>query len=108
MSEIVEQPKRPIGLLVWLIVSQMIALGSLVIWLAMAGLSFMAFDSGESLGAYAFVLAVWCYPVFPIGMSIGAWIAYSRRKNRLAAILSGASFAPILCLYGYFWISNLG
>ena len=107
MSEIVEQPKR-IGLLIWMIVSQLLAAGSLLIWFVMAGLSVMAFDSGESPQAWAFVIVVWSYPIFPIAMVIGAWIAYKRRKNTLAAILSGLSFAPIICLYFYFWISNLG
>jgi hypothetical protein len=91
--------KRPAGLLIWMIVSQLLALGSLAIWLVMAGLSVMAFDAGESTGAWAFVIAVWSYPIFPLAMSIGAWVAYARRRNKLAAILSGLSFAPLV-LYG--------
>ena len=63
----------------------------------MAGLSFMAFDSGESPQAWAFVITVWSYPIFPILMAIGTWIAYARRKDTLSAILSGLTFAlPIL------------
>lgn len=88
------QPKRRIGLLIWMIVSQLLMVGTLFFWLVMAGLSVMAFDSGVSAEAWAFVIAVWAYPIFPLLMVIGAWIAFARRKNALAAVLSGLSFAP--------------
>ncbi|NOT04236.1 MAG: hypothetical protein HOP27_06515 [Anaerolineales bacterium] len=94
MSEIAVQPKRSTGLLIWMIVSQLLAVASLFIWLVMAGLSVMAFDAGETPAAWAFVITIWSYPIFPLGLSIGAWVAYARRKNKLAAILSGLSFAP--------------
>jgi len=91
-------PKRT-GLLIWMILSQLIAVGSLVIWLVMAGLSVMAFDSGSSPQAWTFVIIVWSYPIIPIVLVIAAWIAYRRRSNTLAAVLSGLSFAPpILCI----------
>ena len=92
------QPKRT-GLLIWMIVSQVFAVLSLIPWLLMAGLSFMAFDSGVSAEAWTFVIVVWSYPIIPIVLAIAAWIAYRRRRNTLAAVLSGFSFAPpILCL----------
>jgi hypothetical protein len=93
-----EQASKPRkGLLIWLIISQVLGAASLLLWLVMAGLSFMAFDSGESPQAWAFVITVWSYPIFPILMAIGAWIAYARRKDTLSAILSGLTFAlPIL------------
>lgn len=62
MTELTAQPKRSIGTLIWLIVSQLLALGSLLIWAVLAGLSVMAFDSGQSPAAWTFVLAVWAYP----------------------------------------------
>jgi hypothetical protein len=37
---------------------------------------------------------VWAYPIFPLVMAIGAWIAFAFRKNWLAAILSGLTFVP--------------
>ena len=94
----IEQTSNPRkGLLIWLIVSQVLAVASLLFWLVVAGLSVMAFDSGESPQAWAFVITVWSYPIFPIVMAIGAWIAYARRKNVLSAILSGMTFAiPVL------------
>jgi len=99
MTEIsVPQPKRT-GLLIWMILSQLLAVGSLVIWLLAAGLSVMAFDSGVTAEAWMIVILVWSYPIFPLAIIIGAWIAYKRHKNTLAAVLSGLSFAPpVLCI----------
>ena len=105
MSEITSQPKRT-GLLIWLIVSQLLAGASLFFWLLMAGLSVMAFDSGVTQEAWNVVIAVWLYPIFPLVMIIGAWIAYARRKNRLAAILSGLSFIPPALLFLAMWIQT--
>lgn len=102
MSETVEQPKRT-GLLIWLIVSQLLAVASLLLWFVGAAMSIMSVDPEGSLPAW--IIAVWCYPVFPLGVSIGAWVAYTRDKNKLAAILSGLSFAPIVL---FFLIINLG
>lgn len=92
------QPKRT-GLLIWMIVSQILAVGSLIPWLLMAGFSVMAFDSGVTAEAWTFVIIVWSYPLIPIVLVIAAWIAYARRKNIAAAVLSGVSFAPpFLCI----------
>ena len=91
------KPRRT-GLMIWMIISQVLMLGSLLIWLTMAGLSVMAFDSGVSAEAWTFVIIVWSYPILPIGLIIAAWIAHAKRKNVLAVVLSGLSFAPpILC-----------
>ena len=97
MSE--ERSKPRTALLTWMIVSQLLTLATLVFWLAAAGLSFMAFDSGESRAARMFVIAVWAYPVFPVAMVIAAWIAFARRKNVFAAILSGISSVPPILFY---------
>ena len=100
------RPKRT-GLLIWMILSQLLALGSLVIWLLVAGLSVMAFDSGVSREAWTFVIAVWSYPIIPLILIIIAWIAYVKRKNVLAGVLSGLSFAPPFLLYAFLWIASL-
>jgi ABC-type Na+ efflux pump permease subunit len=89
-----------------LIVSQLLAVTSLFFWLLMAGLSVMAFDSGVTQEAWNVVIAVWLYPIFPLVMIIGAWIAYARRKNWLAAILSGLSFIPPALLFLAMWIQT--
>ena len=96
-EQMADKPRT--GLLIWMIVSQILTLLSLVIWLIVAGLSVMAFDSCVSAEAWAFVIAVWSYPIIPIVLVIGAWIAYARRKNKLAAMLSGLSFAPPILFY---------
>jgi len=106
MSQQTIDPPRP-GLLVWMIVSQVLTLLSLVIWLFMAGISVMAFDSGESAAAWTIVLAVWAYPIIPILLVIGAWIAFARRRNKTAAVLSGLSFAPPILLVLLVLILNL-
>jgi len=104
MTALAAPPKRRTGLLIWLIVSQLLAIASLLIWALMAGLSVMAFDSGVTPEAWAFVIAVWAYPLFPIVMAIGAWVAFAFRKNRLAAVLSGLTFAPPVLFYFFLWI----
>jgi hypothetical protein len=58
MTETTPQPKRT-GLLVWMILSQVLSVLSLLIWLVMAGLSVMAFDQGSTPEAWTFVIAVW-------------------------------------------------
>jgi hypothetical protein len=88
--------RRPI--LIWLIASQLLALLSLIFWLLAAGLSVMAFDSGVTQEAWNFVIAVWAYPIWPILFAIAAWIAYARRKDRLAAVLTMLTFLPVLVL----------
>jgi uncharacterized membrane protein len=107
MTEVAARPKRRTGLLIWLIVSQLLAIGTLWFWALVAGLSVMAFDSGDSPVAWAIVIAAWAYPLFPLLMVIGAWIAFAFRKNRLAAVLSGLSFAPPVLLYLLGWIASL-
>ena len=88
--------RKPI--LIWLIVSQVLALASLVVWLLMAGLSVMAFDSGVTQEAWNFVIAVWLYPIWPIVFAIASWVAYWRKSDRLAGVLTTLTFLPILVL----------
>ena len=107
MTELAAPPKRRTGLVIWMIVSQLLTIGSLLFWALVAGLSVMAFDEGPSPEAWTFVIAVWAYPLFPLVMAIGAWIAFAFRKNWLAAILSGLAFAPPVLLYLIIWIGNL-
>ena len=106
MTEAAAPPKRRTGLLIWMIVSQLLAVGSLVIWVFVAGMSVMAFDEGSSPVAWAIVLTVWAYPLFPLLLAIGAWVAFAFRKNRLAAVLTGLTFAPPVLLYLFGLIAN--
>ena len=95
-----EKPKSRKVLLIWMIVSQVLTVGTLALWLGMAGLSFMAFDAGVTPQATTFVTVVLVYPIFPLALVIAAWIAFARRKDRLAGILSGLSFSLPLVVYG--------
>jgi len=96
---------RPV--LIWLIISQLLTLASLFFWLVVAGLSVMAFDSGVSAQAWAFVIAVWSYPIWPIVFTIASWIAYPRKKDRLAAVLTTLTFLPVLLLIIVMVVGNL-
>ncbi len=107
MTENTPKPAPRTGLVIWMIVSQVLMLGSLLIWLLVAGLSVMAFDSGSSPEAWTFVILVWSYPIIPLILVIAAWIAFARRKNRAAAVLSGLSFAPPVLFYIFMWVANL-
>jgi len=107
MSELAAPPKRRTGLLIWLIVSQLLAFGSLLIWVLMLGFSVMAFDEGDSPEARRFVLTICAYPLFPLLMAIGAWVAYAFHKSRLAAVLTGLTFAPIPLFLFFMWIMSL-
>lgn len=64
----------------------------------MAGLSVMAFDSGVTQEAWNFVIAVWLYPIWPIVFAVAAWLAYARKKDKLAGVLTTLTFLPILVL----------
>lgn len=97
--------RKPI--FIWLIVSQLLAVVSLFFWLVMAGLSVMAFDSGVSTEAWTFVIIVWSYPIWPIGFAIASWIAYARKKDRLAGVLTTLTFLPILLLLVVMVVGNL-
>ena len=103
----VSQPQPRTGLVIWMIVSQLLMLGSLLIWLVMAGLSVMAFDSGVTAEAWTFVILVWSYPIIPLILVIAAWIAFAKRRNTLAAVLSGFSFAPPVLFYVFLWVTSL-
>jgi len=106
MTESTPQPQRRTGLLIWMIVSQLLMVGSLVFWLLGAAFSIMAFDEGNSPEAWRFVILVWSYPIIPLILVIAAWIAFAKRKNILAAILSGLSFTPPFLLIAAMWIQT--
>jgi hypothetical protein len=97
--------RRPI--LIWLIVSQLLALASLIFWLFAAGISVMAFDSGVTPEAWTFVIAVWSYPIWPIVFAIASWIAYAHKRDKLAGILTTLTFLPVLVLILFIVLSSL-
>ena len=106
MTESTPQPKRRTGLIIWMIVSQLLMVGSLFFWFFGALFSIMAFDSGVTTEAWTFVILVWAYPIIPLTLVVAAWIAFWKRKNILAAILSGLSFTPPLLLLAAMWLQT--
>lgn len=100
------KPQSRWAVLVWMIVEQLLAVGSLVIWVLAAGLSVMAFDSGPTSEAWRFVIAVWSYPIVPLVLNIGAWIAFALRCNILAVILITLAFLPPVVLAIVVWAAN--
>ena len=98
------KPRWP--LLTWMIIAQLLTLGSLLLWLLAAGFSVMAFDAGVTAEAWTFVGLVWSYPLWPLITSIGAWIAYARRRTVRAVVLSVLSFLPPILLFLFIIIAN--
>jgi hypothetical protein len=104
-EELKRPARRPV--LIWLVLSQVLAIASLFFWLLVAGLSVMAFDSGVTAEAWTFVIAVWSYPLWPIAFAIASWIAYARHRDRLAAVLTTLTFLPVLLLFLVMLVGNL-
>jgi hypothetical protein len=104
MTKATGQPRRRTGLLVWLIVSQLLAVASLRLWIVVAGLSVMAFDEGGSPLAWAIVIGAWAYPLFPLSMAVSAWLAFLLKKNRLAAVLTGLTIVVPALFLLLLWI----
>ena len=96
--------------LAWMVATQLLALASLLPWLAVAGTSILAFDSPVSAEAVAprvFMGVVWSYPLLPLGCAAAAWLAYARRRFRRAAVLSAVPLLPALPLLAYLlWVSS--
>ncbi len=91
MTEEIVQPKRT-GLLIWLIVSQLMTLISFTPWVLTLIISTIFLLPSAYWPLFILVLI---FPALPIAMVIGAWIAYKRRKNILAAVLSGLAILPL-------------
>jgi len=48
--------------------------------------------------AWNFVIAVRLYPIWLIVFAVAAWVAYARKKDKLAGALTILTFLPILVL----------
>ena len=96
MSHPSPQPGPRIILTIWMVLSQLLAAGTLLVWAFAALTSILFFDSQPNPSGMASILVFLAYPIWPVGLSIAAWVAYARRKNVWAAIFSGLSAAPIL------------
>ena len=96
MSQDTDQFEHSIGILIWMVLSQLLAIASLIGWLILLLSPDMIF-AGESGGRF-FLVVFFCYPIFTISMIISAWAVYFSDKKWLAAIFSGLSIAPNLLL----------
>jgi hypothetical protein len=98
MTQVTEQPKRRTGLVIWLIISQLLAVASLWLWIVVAGSIAMGFDTGDARTTWITLISVCAYPLFPLIMAFGAWVAFVLHKNRLAAVLTGLTIVPPIVL----------
>jgi hypothetical protein len=95
--------------LAWLALSQLFYLVLVIPWLFISMMSVMAFDSGVSAQAVLFVGAIWSYPAWLLIFSILAWVAYVRRKDKLAAIFTTVPLLiVILAVALFFVLAQLG
>lgn len=92
------EPRWPV--IVWLAISQLLAVGSLIPWLAYASLSFWAINSGgSSTWEVIFVSVTFAYPIVVIVCAILAWLLYRAHKDRQALIVTSLFLAgPIFYL----------
>ena len=86
------KPRWPVT--VWLAISQLLAIGSLIPWLAYAYLSFWAINSGgSSIWEVIFVSVTFAYPIVVILCAILAWLLYRAHKDRQALIVTSLFLA---------------
>jgi len=82
----------------FLLISQLIYGVFLVVWLLVALMSFLMFDTPEALAdpltVFLFVV-VWLYPLAVIGTIIASWVLYHKRKFKGAACIG---LVPLLWL----------
>jgi hypothetical protein len=86
---------------------QVIQALSLLPWLMMAGLSIMAFDSPGSekmWQPWAFVLALWSYPVWLLAAGVGSWLLLLRGQNLVALAIGVVFTLPVPLVI--FWLAS--
>jgi hypothetical protein len=101
MIETSNRPKPRIILLIWMILSQLAMVATLFVWIFVIGAAFVIASGGTTVTMYWIqAIVAGLYPIVPLTLVVGSWIAYSRHNNRMAAFLSGLSFViPIPFLY---------
>lgn len=95
--------KRPKWPWITLLALQFVQLLSLVPWVFMAGMSFMAFDapgSTENPEAWRFVKIIWSYPLWLLAAGVTSWVLVFFRWSRTAVILGSLATIPMPA----FWI----
>lgn len=103
-------PKHPRWPWITLIILQLAQVATLLPWLMMAGLAVMAFDAPGSTKMWqpwAFVLAIWSYPLWLLLAAAGSWILFSFRKYWAAVIVAIVFTLPIPILLGVLAVSSV-
>lgn len=90
--------------LIWLILSQLIYLGSLIPWSVSSMMAIMAFDSGVNFYNTLFVGTLWSYPVWVILFSVLAWVAYARQNATMAVIWTSVPLVLVIVAVALFFI----
>ncbi len=101
------KPASRMPILVWLFASQLLAIATLFFWLFAAGIFTIPSGSSMAQAAPSVAFAVWAYPVWPIAFTIAAWVAYARKNDKLAAVLTTLTFLPVLVLIVFIMLSGL-
>ncbi len=92
MIEASNHPKNRVILLIWMVLSQLLMVATLFIWILVIGGLFIMATNSTSPRHWIQAIIAGMYPTVPITFVVGSWVAYSRRKNLMAALLSGLSF----------------
>jgi hypothetical protein len=99
MEGVAKKPRWP---WVTLLALQSLQVLSLVPWLLMAATSVMAFDapgSEKMWQPWAFVIAIWSYPLWLLLAAGGSWLLYAFFHRPTAAVILAAVFTlPMLVL----------
>jgi len=108
-DEVIYKPTSPRrGLFLWMILSQVLTLAAIVWYVPLAFfLSGMLTDSGingfeQTVLYIAMVMCLFSPATISIIIDAGAWMAYVRRRNILAAVLTGLPLLFALILYIWF------
>lgn len=80
----------------FLVLSQLFYLVSLVFWFPIWGLSFMAFDQGIAFWNSLFVLTISIYPLAVITCSILGWIFHNKKRQSAVVV----NLIPMLWVVG--------
>jgi hypothetical protein len=98
---------RSAGTFWWLIAVQALGVLGLVPWLFATVLSVWGV-AWEPVSGWVWptLLAIWTYPLWLIVFSALAWIAYRKRRNRRAVLLSLGAFIPVVVLEVYAALTN--
>ena len=81
----------------WIIVTNILALGSLLPWASLVLCSMMSYPPDEKDLEYSFFRAtIYAYPFVIVGLVIFTWYAYKKGWNLAAQITSIVSILPVL------------